>query len=236
MINPLLIVILIQGWSESGAWKESLLKKVLESIPGVMVVVPDYLESTARGKFSKFKTHLKVENYAAIVATNYFHSVQEKYPNVPIMVVGHSLGGVIARFLCAKNYFSAKDMVLVGAPNKGITYRTVGGTAGIVVMPILKLLANKHLCNVPVLYQLLEGSEFLQELNKNGIPKDAYYISGAQDKTVPLWSSDPHNIGMYTECGHHLFPSEGKLADSSAIPIVEEIVRKRLETLKASSL
>ena len=236
MIAPVLIIILIQGWTESGAWKESLLKKVLESIPGVMVVVPDYLEPTARGKFSKFKTHLKVENYAAVVATNYLHPVQKKYPNVPVMVVGHSLGGVIARFLCLKNYFPAKNMVLVGSPNKGITYRTVGGTAGIVVMPILKLLANKHLCNVPVLYQLSEGSEFLQELNKNGIPEDAYYISGAQDKTVPLWSSDPHNIGMYAECGHHLFPNEGKLAESSAIPIVEEIVKKRLETLKAASL
>jgi pimeloyl-ACP methyl ester carboxylesterase len=223
-----LIVILIQGWTESGVLKESLLRKVLENIPGVKVIVPDYLEKTARGKFAKFRTHLRIEQYAAIVAEDYLQ-VEVAYPGVPIMVVGHSLGGVIARFLHAKDYVPAKNLVLVGTPNKGITYRTVGGEFGKVVLPLLKFLARKELCDVPVLYQLLEGSDFLNELNKRGIPEEAQYISGEYDNVVPLWSSDPLDIGISIKCGHHLFPSEEELVGNSAIPIVELIVRSALK-------
>jgi hypothetical protein len=223
-----LVIILIQGWTESGVLKESLLKRVLENIPGVKVIVPDYLEKTARGKFAKFRTHLKIEQYAAIVSEYYFEA-EMTHPGVPIMVVGHSLGGVIARFLHLKGYVPAKNLVLVGTPNKGITYRTVGGEFGKVVLPLLKFLARKELCNVPVLYQLLEGSDFLNELNKNGIPEEAQYISGEDDKVVPLWSSDPLDVGISVKCGHHLFPSKEKLVGNSAIPIVELIVRSTLK-------
>jgi hypothetical protein len=102
-------------------------------------------------------------------------------------------------------------------------------------LPLLKVLASKHLCNVPVFYQLLEGSKFLEELNKKGIPKDAYYISGTEDKVVPLWSSDPHNIGEYVPCGHHLVPNEAVLGKNSAIPKVVMIVKERLAEIKAAA-
>jgi len=234
LINPLLIVILIQGWTESGVLKESLLKKVLESIPGVMVIVPDYLEPTARGKFAKFRTHKSVQDYAGYVWA-YYRQTKADFPRVPVLVVGHSLGGIIARYLHEEGFFPAKDMILVGTPNKGITYRTLGGSFGVVVLPILKVVASKRFCNVPVFYELLEGSIFLKELNAYGIPEDAYYISGSQDNIVPLWSSDPHNIGEFAECGHHLFPNEGVLAEKSAIPLVERIVKERLAEIKAAS-
>ena len=232
-IPILLLIVLIQGWSESGAWKNSLLKKVLESIPGVVVVVPDYLEG--KGRFAQFKTHRSVEAYAYAV-DRVMEEAKRMYPGVQIMVVGHSLGGVIARWL--ERYmrtFPSRNMILVGTPNKGITRKTFGGKAGIVVLPLLKVLASKHLCNVPVFYQLLEGSKFLEELNKKGIPKDAYYISGEQDEVVPLWSSDPHNIGEFVPCGHHLVPNEGSLVETSAIPIIERIAKERLAEIKAAS-
>jgi predicted alpha/beta-fold hydrolase len=109
----LLVIILIQGWSESGAWKNSLLKKLLENIPGVAVVVPDYLDG--KGRFAQFKSHLIVEEYSFSVR---FAIIEAKrnYPNATIMVVGHSLGGVIARYLCAEGIFQAKNMILVGTP------------------------------------------------------------------------------------------------------------------------
>jgi pimeloyl-ACP methyl ester carboxylesterase len=225
---------LVQGWTESGVLKESLLKKVLESIPGVMVVIPEYLEKTATGKFAKFKTHLSIEAYAFNVKMC-LEQIRRDYPDVPVMVAGHSLGGVITRHLHLRGLLSEENMILVGTPNMGITYKTMGGKAGIVVLPILKVLASKYLCDVPVLYQLLAGSEFLRELNKNGIPKRAHYISGYKDKVVPYWSSDPLATGEFVDCGHHLFPNEGKLADSSAIPIVERIVKERLAEIKAAA-
>lgn len=234
MSPVVLIVILVQGWTESGVLKDSLLKRVLQGIPGVMVIVPEYLEKTAKGKFAKFKTHMTIESYAAIVANHYLQA-EKDHPSVPILVVGHSLGGVITRFLHSKNFFPAENMILVGTPNMGITYKTVGGKLGKVVLPVLKLLASKSLCNVPVLYQLLVGSEFLKELNKDGIPRNAYYISGAQDKVVPYWSSDPLAAGEFVACGHHLFPNEGKLAEASAIPAIERIVKERLAQMQAAS-
>jgi len=39
-----MVVFALQGWTESGVWKDSLLKNVLENIPGVKVVVVDYLD------------------------------------------------------------------------------------------------------------------------------------------------------------------------------------------------
>jgi Zn ribbon nucleic-acid-binding protein len=236
LINPLvlLVIILVQGWTESGVLKNSLLRRMLESIPGVVVIVPEYLEGTARGKFAKFKTHQEIERYAFKVELS-IGEARNKYPDAQFLYVGHSLGGVILRYLHAEGRLPSKDMILVGTPNKGITHRTVGGSFGVIVLPILKVLASKPLCNVPVLYQLLEGSEFLQELNRYGIPRDATYISGTQDKTVPLWSSDPYNIGESVPCGHHLVPNEEELVKSSAIPKVVRIVEERLAEIKAAA-
>ena len=218
----LLVLVAIEGWSENGAeWNYSLLRKVLENIPGVVLVVPSYLD--AKGKLAKFKSHLTIEQYAAIVEKSIMDA-RKQYPGASVMVMGHSLGGLIARFLCAKGVFSPKNMILVGTPNMGISF-------GWLADGILKILASKHLCNVPVFYQMLRESDFLKMLNANGIP-EAYYISGLKDKVVPLWSSDPLNIGAYAECGHKLFPREEEFLDQSAIPIVKMIVTKKLEYLK----
>ena len=218
------MVVLIQGWSESGAWKNSLLKKVLESIPGVVVVVPDYLDGT--GLFAKFKSHLTVEQYS-ITAKYAIWGAKSNYPDAAIMVVGHSLGGVIARYLCAQGLFPAKNMILAGTPNWGINF-------GWFVNGIMKVLAR--IFKVPVVNQLLEGSSFIEDLNKGGIPPEAHYIRGKVDPVVCRWSSDPISKAELANCGHHLFPSEGRLMESSAIPIVARIVKERLDELKATSL
>lgn len=219
----LLVLVAIEGWSENGAeWNYALLRKVLENIPGVVLVVPSYLD--AKGKLAKFKSHLTIEQYAAVV-DRAIADAKKQYPEAVIMVMGHSLGGVIARFLCAKGVFPPRNMILVGTPNLGIDF-------GWFITGILKILATKKLCNVPTFYQLLKGSNFLSELNKNGVPDDAYYISGTKDNVVPLWSSDPSNIGFYAECDHKLFPREEEKLKHSAIPIVEMIVRERLVQLR----
>ncbi|MDD5098300.1 MAG: alpha/beta hydrolase [Candidatus Pacebacteria bacterium] len=239
-----LVVLLIQGWSESGAWLNALIRTVLENIFGVKVVVADYLDG--KGKLAQFKSHLTVEQYADTVL-RYYLQAQFDYPRVPIMVVGHSLGGVIARRLCAEGYFPSREMVLVGTPNLGITYKSIGGSMlGLLICPLLWVLSSKYVCNVPAFRQLLRGSKFLKELNKDGIPQDAYYISGKNDTTVPSWSSDPHGIGSSVECNHHLFPFNGRdveslsedeldEADKSAIPTVVSIVEKKLAEIKTAS-
>lgn len=240
-VPVLLIVFALQGWTESGIWKDSLLKKVLENIPGVKVVIVDYLDG--KGKLAQFRSHLTAEQYAAR-AERVYRQTQTDYPGIPILVLGHSLGGIIARYLCTKGLFPSKNMILAGAPNEGIIYSAVGGPVfGLIVFPLLWLLSSEHFCNVPVYRQLLMGSDFLTELNRHGIPWDAYYIKGHRDTTVPTWSSDPNGIGCRANCDHHLFPFNGrdinslskeelKTMDNSAIPLVAKIVKEELENYK----
>jgi len=230
--DVLLIVFAIQGWSEAGSWKNSLLAGLFERIPGVKVVVPDYMNGT--GKFAKFKSHLRIEQYAARVRSVY-KQTEKAYPSVPILVVGHSLGGLVARYLYNEGLFYSKNMILAGTPNKGVSYKMFGGEFGRIVLPILKVLARKSICNVPVFYQLLEGSDFLKELNEGGIPRNAHYIRGCFDTVVEAESSDPYGIGTVINCDHHMFPRKKEEMDSvknSAIPVIMRIVGERLREMK----
>jgi len=222
----LLIVFAIQGWSEAGAWKDTLFVRILEKISGVKVVVPDYLDG--KGRFAKFKSHLTVEQYASIVRVAY-ERMKEEYPDVPVLIMGHSLGGLIARYLCNQGLFPPENMILVGTPNRGFSRAMFGKRANIIVLPILKFLA-KYICNVPLLFQLLPGSEFLERLRKaDGYPFSAYYIYGKRDKVVPRKSADPYGKGTEVDCGHHLIPQkEGDNINNSALPVIIGIIEQRL--------
>jgi len=240
-VPVLLVVFALQGWTESGVWKDSLLKNILENIPGVKVVVVDYLDG--KGKLAQFKSHLTAEEYA-LRAEKVFRQVQKDYPTALILVLGHSLGGIVARILCLKGLFPSRNMILVGTPNHGITYKSIGGPVfGILMYLLFWALSSKHLCSVPVYRQLLRGNRFLLNiLNVDGIPRDAYYIKGKRDPVVESLSSDPHNIGESVDCDHHLIPHNGRdvvdlsdkdrlALDNSAIPVIVRIVKNRLEHL-----
>ena len=245
MIRPKkIIVVLVQGWTESGHWLLSLLVSLIENIPGAKTVVVDYLFDARGKKNAQLNSHQPIEVYAAKVEEAY-RQAQKDYPGVYILLVGHSLGGVILRYLCLKGLFPSKDMVLIGTPNKGIDYSSVGGSFfGLLVYPLFYFLSHKRLRNVPVYRQLLKGSKFIEELNKTRIPGDAYYVYGKRDTTVPKWSADPLGLGEAVDCDHHLVPFNGKKLDdltpeemevyrNSAIPVVLRIVNEKLEIIKA---
>jgi pimeloyl-ACP methyl ester carboxylesterase len=230
-------VVFFPGWKESGARKKSILKEVLENIPGVSVVVVDYLDAPAKQTY--FRSHLTIEEYAA-KAEKVYLQIQKENPTAFIIVIGHSLGGVIARFLCKKGLFSSKNMILVGTPNLGISYKSFGGSLlGLLETPAFWILANKRLCNVPAFYQLYKGSSFLKKLNENGAPKEAHYIIGSMDQRVEPWSSDPHGIATVVNCDHHLIKFDGKDLDSllmkdfdeldkTAVPVIVLIIRDNI--------
>ncbi|MDD5568805.1 MAG: hypothetical protein PHG23_00060 [Candidatus Pacebacteria bacterium] len=232
-MDPKIVVIAIQGWSESKAARNfSLARKELENIPGVKVLIPEYLDAT--GKFTKFRSHKKVHEYAIVIRQAY-DNVRREYPNARIILVGHSLGGVIARYLHRTiSEISDKDLILVAAPNHGIDYRTLGGPFGIVALPVVELLATRPLCNVPVFFQLLKGSKFLKVLNE--LPaKNAYYIVGSRDSTVSRESADPFGTARVVDCDHHLIPRNPEKAATSAIPEIVKIVKKELVKTETAS-
>lgn len=214
------ILFAIYGWSgNEEAWDFPSLKYGLEGLP-IEIVTPHYLDAT--GIFARFKSHRTAEEYALSVEEAFLKMKQEN-PDAKIYVLGYSLGGIIVRLLYNKGLFSEKNMILVGTPNRGIYF-------GFFKTSILKVLAR--LCKVPILFQLLEGSEFIRHLNGyyNGIPQKAHYISGEIDNWVPRDSSDPLGIGIIVpQCGHKLFPLEREKVEFSAIPYVRRILEKDLE-------
>lgn len=209
-----IVLIAIEGWSENAAdWNYSLLRKEFENMP-IKVVVPHYLD--AKGKFARFRSHKRIEDYAAVVEKTIIVQRQE-YPEAKIYVLGHSLGGLIARYLQQKNLFPENQMILVGTPNRGIELNL-----------ILRILAK--ICNVPLASQIDKKSNFLYILNMRGVPSKAHYIYGELDNVVPRESSDPLRCGtMVPNCGHKLFPREREKLQNSAIPIVMKILEKDLE-------
>jgi triacylglycerol esterase/lipase EstA (alpha/beta hydrolase family) len=222
----------------------SLLLALLKNIPGVETVVVDYLFDAKGKKNAHLNTHQTIEVYAKKVEEAY-QQAQKDYPGVYILLVGHSLGGVILRYLSLKGLFPSRDMVLIGTPNKGIDYSSVGGPyLGLVIFPLFYLLSHRRLKNVPVYRQLLKGSKFIKDLNRSRIPGDAYYIYGKRDTTVPEWSANPLGLGEAVDCDHHLVPFNGRKFDdltseeievykNSAIPVVLRIVNEKLVEIKA---
>lgn len=225
-----LVIILARGWTETGMALRSLLAVLLGEIPGVKVFTVEYLD--AKGEKARFHSHLTVEKYAEKVKEMYLY-VQENYPGVRILLVGHSLGGVLIRYLCSMGLFSSRNMILIGTPNKGITYRSFG----LVKFIIFWIASLKQFCDVPVFRQILKGSSFLEKMNAKRIPSDSIYIVGDDDMTVSRESSDPYGMGIVVKCNHHLIPFDGRdynslteeelvVLKNSAIPEILRIVKK----------
>jgi len=231
---PTMEVVFLQGWRESGARKKALLKEVLENIIGVRVTIVDYLDAPA--KWTYFRSHLTVEEYAAR-AEKVIMEIKKENPKAIIVVIGHSLGGIIARYLCQEGLFPSSNMILVGTPNKGISYKSFGGHLGLIITPVYWVVASKYFCNIPVFYQLLKGSSFLKKMNDDRIPSDCYFISGSKDTRVDDYSSDPHGIGHIVQCDHHLFKFDGESIaclskqdldelNKTAVPVVVSIIKR----------
>jgi hypothetical protein len=212
------VLIALEGWTERAeGWNFSLLKEELENL-SIKIVVPRYLDT--KGKFSKIRSHCTVEQYAAKVEAAILREKQ-KDPNAKIYVLGHSLGGLIARYLCNRKFFPEERMILAGTPNLGVDF---GPLKNLFFMILAKIF------NVPVFFQIIKGSNFIYSINLNGIPEKAIYISGQEDKVVSRDSSDPLKKGIIIpNCGHKLFPREKEKLENSAIPYVRKILEKDLE-------
>jgi len=245
---PVIIFLIVQGWDGGAAsWNYKLLKEALERIPFVRVFTPTYLD--AQGGGAQFRSKKTIDNpkdgYAMMVRDYYLY-LKSVYPDATIMVMGHSLGGIIVRHLHNLGYFLEENMIFVGTPHKGISARSFIWPIGFLLIPLLKVIARERFCGVPVFYQLLEGSDFLEKLNKNGLPRKSIYIGGLKDPVVGPDSSVPDEAinRIWINCGHSFFPSGDVdvkkmsfneldcLTSHTATLAVVSIVNKRLENLK----
>jgi pimeloyl-ACP methyl ester carboxylesterase len=213
-------LVAIPGWKEAGRRDNfPQLRKRLSEHKEIKIFVPDYLEESARGKLVRFKTHGEIRVYVAIV-NKYVDDIRKKYPEAKIVLLGHSLGGIIARMVQVRQKISDEDLILCGTPNLGIRM-------GKIKKFFFGVLAGKNLCNVPIFEELLPGSHFLVKLNQEGIPI-AHFVSGIHDEKVELCSSDPHGTATMVDCGHSMFPTKENLVEKSAIPVVVKIMKRKI--------
>ena len=164
----------------------------------------------ATGLLAKLKTKKSIELYAAIVERE-LEKTKELYPNVPILSLGHSLGGLILCLLCERHDF--EKVIFAGAPFRGFS------------KVFLKFEILAKLFNVKIFFQMKPGSKFLKSLK---LPSDSIVILGERDKVINSYPTEGTRIsGLW---GHHMFPYEEKDEASSAIPevmkIIEEMRRK----------
>jgi pimeloyl-ACP methyl ester carboxylesterase len=201
----------VRGWKESSkSYEYQWLREVLERIPGVRVLIPTYFEDYEKG--SRLRSKRTVQEYALSVRDYYLY-MKSVYPDAKFLVIGHSLGGIIIRYLHNLGYFHEENMVFIGTPHKGMSAWSFKRPFGLLLVPILRILASDRFYKVPVFTQLLKGSNFLKELNKNGLPQKSIYIGGLRDRSVGSWSSVPSKAlpHVWIDCDHNDFLPIGEV-------------------------
>jgi pimeloyl-ACP methyl ester carboxylesterase len=208
------LIVLIGGFSKSRPEQRlrTLKEEVEKAFPEERIIIPDYFEKNSYGVIRQFLNRKrKISEYAAKVASESEIPKDEK----PILI-GYSMGGIIARYLVEKLKIQTKAVILVGTPNRGIKFKLWEKL-------LLKLL------KVPCLEELMRIEKVLADVKKVPIQK-YYFIGGKKDKRVPTWSSVPlgeDKKWFVVDCGHSaLIPKSRKDIKNSAIPIVLKILRE----------
>lgn len=183
-----------------------MLRKRLEAIPGVSVVIIDYVD--VRGPLTKLRTRSSIEELTSNAERRLPYTAEEG-----VITIGHSLGCIIIRSLIKRGH-KFDLCIFAGGPHKGFSPK------------FLRLGHLASLLGVKPFFELTPGSEFLKSLGES---PPGIYIGSQIDKKVPIESAIPENakrrIYLY-HCGHNMFPYKKRDESASAIPIVVEIVRR----------
>ncbi|KAF5437683.1 tRNA A37 methylthiotransferase MiaB [Candidatus Methanophagaceae archaeon] len=145
---------------------------IKEKFPDAEIIAPKYFERYKRGLFFIKKT---IPEYAGAV----WDITGETGGDT--IIIGYSLGGLIARYMVERMNFPAKAVILVGTPNRGINL-------------FLKEKLLLKIVKIPCIEEMRKGSEFIESFAERKPPPDYYYLGGKYDKRVSLSSSAPLSI------------------------------------------
>ena len=204
----MVLVVFFPGWSGKNPQQRfALLRKRLEAIPGVSVVIIDYVD--VRGPLTKLRTRSSIEELTSNAERRLPYTAEER-----VIAIGHSLGCIIIRSLIKRGH-KFDLCIFAGGPHKGFSPK------------FLRLYHLAALLGVKPFFELAPGSDFLKSL---GEAPPGIYIGSQIDEKVPIESAIPKTtkrmIYYLYRCGHNMFPHKKKNESASAIPIVVEIVRK----------
>jgi len=217
-------IVLIEGFS-SIRGKERLrvlAEEIRKQFPGagIEIFIPHYFERYGRiGRYFRKKT---IPEYANIVGRMIEFGTSSK----SVILIGYSMGGLIARYLVEKMEFPAKTVILIGTPNKGIKLSRWEKL-------FLKIIS------VPCIEDMKENSKFLRRLGIKSLP-NYYWLGSDRDERVPLSSSIPSEIryntrgyaglGVFSTDHSGLIPKTPKTSKDSAIPAIIKILKKEIKT------
>lgn len=216
-------IVLIEGFSATKGSKrlKVLADEIEERFPMEKVFTVEYFEKY--GKIGKFLRKKTIPNYADVVLSQIPKNIFN-----PI-IIGYSMGGIIARYLVEKIRFQAREVILVGTPNKGIKLSTIER-----LLPLPQCVKD-----------IEENSNFLSNLNLNLTGnaeklffKNYYFIGSKSDKRVPLESSIPIRIAgkfFILDTTHsNLIPRTKSDISESAVPVILEILQKTINNYKVA--
>lgn len=254
------VLVLVHGWSAGAeTWVRSGVVPVLErngwADAGVVVATPGGISHyPAPGVYTAnpvYRAQLPEEAPLAIQAAHLFAElafIRERHRNQPIVLVGHSAGGVVARLAVVRPDASGVEMlVTIAAPNLG-TSRAIEGLEIVDSKPFfcpgpgidfLKSLfgGDKYRYlrdSQDALVDLVPASPgtIIDWLNHQAHPDIAYCAvvrTGAVydgDELVPAFSQDLNNVPALrgraqvhvTPSGHALQPADGELLSVIVAP------------------
>ncbi len=155
---------------------EVLANEIL-NLPNMEVFVPEYFERYGKlGQFSREKT---IPQYAEVAYDKIVcHLTEPRQGFEKPIFIGYSMGGLVVRYWVEEMGLSARAVILIGTPNKGIRLSD---------LPLWTRLVLKYVVGVhPCIKDMQEDGEFLKNLNKNPPGGNYYYICGEYDKMVPF--------------------------------------------------
>ena len=122
----------------------------------------------------RLKEAVGIEDYARY-AIQKFPINTNKYP----ILIGCSMGGLIARHLVEKMNLRVKGLILLATPNKGINL-------SLVEKVFLKIIGP-----IPCVEDMRPESSFLKSLGKSPFEESYYFFGGTNDSRVNVNSSLP---------------------------------------------
>ena len=117
---------------------------------------------------------LGIEEYAK-EAIQRLPNHSKKYP----ILIGCSMGGLIARYLIEKMDLKVKGLILLATPNKGIN------------LSLIEKIFLKMIGPIPCVQDMRPESDFLKSLGRSSFEEHYYFFGGTNDSRVKINSSLP---------------------------------------------
>ena len=164
----------IEGFSSPPTKK--ITDEVIEKIEQVIERKIEKIEyiKFPKKNMKKLKKAIGIKEYAKEII-RVFPNNPNEYP----IIIGCSMGGLVARFLIEKMNLKVKGLILLATPNKGIN------------LSLTEKVFLKIIGPVPCIEDMRPESDFLKSLGKSPLEEDYYFFGGINDARVSVDSSLP---------------------------------------------